>query len=423
MLVLIREFDERAGWNTGFHTCAHWLNWRTGLDMGAAREKVRVARALDDLPKISKAMRRGEISYSKVRALTRVATPENEEELLEFALTGTAAHVERLVRAWRRVDRYEAMEQGDRLLEHRFLSAYTDEDGMLVVRARLSPEVGAVFEKALEAATEVLYKRSLDGEGSSFSEVPIEQRRADALELLAESALEGGLDPGTAADRYQVVVHINDGVPDSAVLENNVRVSAETSDRLACDSSQVVMTHDSEGGVLDVGRKTRVIHPALRRALQHRDGSCRFPGCSQQRCDAHHVEHWAEGGKTELENLLLLCRYHHRALHEGGFRVELDADGISRFYAAAGWEIPEAPPAPRLEGDPAVELTRHNWVDGIAIDSSTGFPRWQGERLDLGYAIDGLRKNLATESGGDVSAEESPFETEGPPGRGFVLDP
>ena len=138
--MLIREFDERAGWNTGFHTCAHWLNWRTGLDMGAAREKVRVARALDDLPKISKAMRRGEISYSKVRALTRVATPENEEELLEFALTGTAAHVERLVRAWRRVDRYEAMEQGDRLLEHRFLSAYTDEDGMLVVRARLSPE-------------------------------------------------------------------------------------------------------------------------------------------------------------------------------------------------------------------------------------------------------------------------------------------
>jgi len=136
------------------------------------------------------------------------------------------------------------------------------------------------------------------------------------------------------------------------VLENNVRVSAETSDRLACDSSQVVMTHDSEGGLLDVGRKTRVIHPALRRALQHRDGSCRFPGCSQQRCDAHHVEHWAEEGKTELDNLLLLCRYHHRALHEEDFRVEIDA--------------------------------------------STGFPRWQGEKLDLGYAIDGLWRSSST---------------------------
>ena len=156
------------------------------------------------------------------------------------------------------------------------------------------------------------------------------------------------------------------------------------------------MTHDSEGGLLDVGRKTRVIHPALRRALQHRDGSCRFPGCRQQRCDAHHVEHWAEGGKTELDNLLLLCRYHHRRLHEGGFHVEIDADGISRFYAAAGWKIPEAPPAPRLAGDPAVELTRHNWADGIAIDSSTGFPRWQGEKLDLGYAIDGLWRSSST---------------------------
>jgi len=417
LLVLIREFDERAGWNTGFHTCAHWLNWRTGLDLGAAREKVRVAKALGDLPKISQAMRRGEVSYSKVRALSRVATPENEAELLEFALVGTAAHVERLVRAWRRVDRYEAMGQDDRQLEHRFLSAYTDEDGMLVVRARLSPEVGAVFEKALEAATEVLYKQSLDAEGPSFSEVPIEQRRADALELLAESALEGDLDPGTAGDRYQVVVHVSGGalekteqqklvapidpgveaaVFSGAVLENNVRVSAETSDRLACDRSQVVITHGSDGTVLDVGRKTRVIHPALRRALKHRDGSCRFPGCSQQRCDAHHVEHWAEGGKTELDNLLLLCRYHHRALHEGGFRVELDADGISRFYAAAGWEIPEAPPAPRLEGDPAVGLTRRNWVDGIEIDSSTGFPRWQGEKLDLGYAIDGLWRSSST---------------------------
>jgi len=238
LLVLIREFDARGGWNGGlgehgFRSCAHWLNWRTGLDLGAAREKFRVARALEDLPRISAAMQKGEISYSKVRALTRVATPENEEELLEFALTGTAAHVEKLVRAWRRVDRLEAMEDGDGQHEHRYLRAYTDEDGMVVVRARLAPEVGAIFLKALEAAAEELYQRSRECEGMDLSDIPPEQRRADALELLAESALEGGLDPGTAGDRYQVVVHVEGGV-----LEDGENVPAGTSWRLGCDSSR-----------------------------------------------------------------------------------------------------------------------------------------------------------------------------------------
>ena len=393
LLFLIREFDARGGWNSGlgehgFRSCAHWLNWRTGLALGAAREKVRVARALEDLPRISEAMQRGEISYSKVRAFTRVATPENEEELLEFALTGTAAHVEKLVRAWRRVDRLEAMEEGDRLHEHRYLRAYTDEDGMVVVRARLAPEVGAVFLKALEAATEELYQRSRECEGMDLSDVPAEQRRADALELLAESALEGGLDPGTAGDRYQVVVHVEGGV-----LENGQDVPAGTSWRLGCDSSGVVMTHALNGSVLNVGRKTRAVHPALRRALHHRDGGCRFPGCGLDRCDAHHIQHWANGGETQLENLLLLCRCHHRALHEGGFSVQLDADGTTRFYTSKGALIPEAPALPPLKGDPVAALTQRHRKDGLEIDASTGYPHWQGEKLDLSYAIDGLRMN------------------------------
>jgi len=417
LLVLIREFDARGGWDGGlgehgFRSCAHWLNWRTGLDLGAAREKVRVALARKDLPRISEAMQRGEISYSKVRALTRVATVETEDELLEFALTGTAAHVEKLVRAWRRVDRLEAMEEGDRLHEHRYLRAYTDEDGMVVVKARLAPEVGAVFLKALEAATEDLYQRSRESGESEVSEVPAEQRRADALELLAESALQGGLDPGTAGDRYQVVVHVEapareqHGQPSSrmpegaeiedlvsmgGVLENGIHVSAETSWRLGCDSSRVVMTHAPNRSVLNVGRKTRAVHPALRRAVHHRDGGCRFPGCGLDRCDAHHVEHWADGGKTQLENLLLLCRHHHRALHEGGFSVQLDANGTSRFYTPKGALIPEAPASPPLKGDPVAALTRRHRKDGLEIDSSTGLPHWQGEKLDLGYVIDGLR--------------------------------
>jgi len=162
LLVMIHQFDERGGWGQGFKSCAHWLNWRTGLAMGAAREKVRVARALADLPCLSAAMRRGALSYSKVRALSRVATPETEVRLLDFARSGTAAHVERLVRAWRRVDRIAAAEDDRRRHESRHLEVWVDEDGMLVVRGRLSPEVGAVVQRALEAASDRLYHEADD---------------------------------------------------------------------------------------------------------------------------------------------------------------------------------------------------------------------------------------------------------------------
>ena len=183
---MIREFDEKSGWNTGFRSCAHWLNWRTGLDLGAAREKVRVAKALGELPLLSEAMRCGELSYSKVRALTRVATPENEAELLEFARTGTAAHVEKLVRAWRRVDRQDEVQHENLRHASRYLQAYTDEDGMVVLKARLDPEVGAAVLKALEAAEQVLYDRERETKDERGDGVPLRQRRADALGLVAE---------------------------------------------------------------------------------------------------------------------------------------------------------------------------------------------------------------------------------------------
>ena len=152
LLVLIRQFDEKGGWGNGFRSCAHWLNWRIGVGLGAAREKVRVARALESLPLLSGAMARGELSYSKVRALTRVATPENEERLLEFANHGTASHVERLVRAWRRVDRTEELEREGARHESRSLTLWLDDDGSWELRGRLDPEVGAVLKRALEAA-------------------------------------------------------------------------------------------------------------------------------------------------------------------------------------------------------------------------------------------------------------------------------
>ena len=205
LLVMIRAFDQREGWS-GFKSCAHWLNWRTGLALGAAREKVRVARALGDLPLLSDAMRRGRISYSKVRALTRVATPANERRLLGFAECAPASYVERLARAWCRVDRQAEATDERRRHERRNLNTWVDDDGMVVIRGRLSPEVGAVVRRALEAAGDQL---RTDVSPEEAADTSFGQRQADALSLVAESALAAGLDRGTAGDRYQVVLHVD----------------------------------------------------------------------------------------------------------------------------------------------------------------------------------------------------------------------
>ena len=186
LLVLIRQFEASGGWNNGCLSVAHWLNWRTGLDLGAAREKVRVARALAHLPLVNVAMQRGRLSYSKVRALTRVATPDNERRLLDFARCGTAAHVERLVRAWRRVDRAAEAKDEQRRHERRELRTWVDDDGMVIIRGRMSPEAGALVVRALEAASERLRHDAVETDPHT-EEVTSGQRRADALGLIAES--------------------------------------------------------------------------------------------------------------------------------------------------------------------------------------------------------------------------------------------
>ena len=403
LLVLIRDFDARAGWNNGFQSCAHWLNWRTGIDLGAAREKVRVARALADLPLLSAAMQRGELAYAKVRAVTRVATPANEAQLLDVARCGTAAHVERLIRAWRRVDRTAAAQETERRHLHRELHTWVDDDGMLVIRGRLTPEVGAVVQRALEAAADRLLRESAATPPAEriAEEVTSEQRRADALGLVAESALAAELDRGTAGDRYQVVLHVEpetlradaDPVePGQAVLEDGPYVSWETSRRLACDAALVVMQHAADGTVLDVGRKTRTIPPAIRRALAARDVRCRFPGCTGRHCDAHHVRHWADGGATRLDNLVLLCGRHHRFVHEQGWTVVLNPDGATEFIRPDGSRLETAPIPRSSHGDtPLAPTDARLAAAGIAIGPHTTTPVWHGERLDVGWAIDVLR--------------------------------
>jgi hypothetical protein len=255
------------------------------------------------------------------------------------------------------------------------------------VEALYGPHRGQSVGAAPEAAAVVL----------AADDASMEQRRADAMGLVAESALAAGLDPGSRGDRYQVVVHVDaevlapGGEGGSSWLTDGTHVSAETSRRLACDSARVVMRHAADGRVLDVGRRTRAISPALRRALEHRDGGCRFPGCGRKLCDAHHVEPWADGGATSLANTALLCRRHHRAVHEEGFSMELASDGKARFYRPDGRPLPEAPALPVPAPEPVTALVARLESHGVAVDAHATLPDWWGGSVDYGWEIDWLR--------------------------------
>ncbi len=405
LLDLIRDFDARGGWNTGFTCCAAWLSWRVGLAPGAARERVRVARAVGTLPLLAQALARGELSYANV------ATPETEARLLGVGRGGTAAQVERIVRGWRRVDRQAEAKESARQHASRALHVYEDEDGTVVVRGRLAPEVGALLLQALAAARETLYQQRRREETATSptdasADTPTRaQQQADALALLAETALHHELDPGGPGERYQVVVHVDAPVladpdqPGQSVLEGGTRVSAETSRRLACDASRVVMRHDEDGRIVEIGARTRTIPPALRRALHHRDRGCRFPGCGRPVAVGHHIRHWAQGGPTTLSNLALLCRWHHRAVHEDGYQVDLAPDGTLRFRRPDGRLLPDVPPPVAVPADPVQALRARHDTQGLRLHARTACPLWLGERLDLGWAIDVLHP-LATRGAG-----------------------
>ena len=327
-LDLVAELDRRGSFAvSGCGSCAEWLAWRCGLMPRAAREHVRVARRLVELPLIREAFARGELSYAKVRALTRVVDGATEEELLELARHLTAAQLDRVVRALRRVSAKEACNWQE--LAH--LGWHWDDDGLLVVSARLTPEDGALFLRALEASRDALRQdrradrdMSATGDmGDGPAEPPPGQRRAplpprptsaEALVAMAHGAL-AATGERARAERYQVVVHVDSSTLShdrngTCQLDDGPPLAAETARRLACDAS-LVRVRELAGEPLSVGRRTRTIPRAMRRALAMRDGGCRFPGCERRRfLDAHHVRHWARGGETRLRNLVLLCGYH-----------------------------------------------------------------------------------------------------------------
>ena len=408
LLELIQKFDEEGGWHgTGINSCAHWLNWRCGMNIGVARERVRVARAIVGLPKILASFRLGKVSFSKVRAMTRVATLKNEDVLLNVALHGTASHVESQVRNYRRVKRTEALKQENVHHAKRRLTLYQDNDGFWIMRGRFTPEQGALISKALDAAEEQLFTEQKQVPDEVAAEIeqnlPQDQvvplsfmsRHADAMERVADNFLAGAKHESSGGDRYLVNIHTEvatlkaDGDGAESELEDKGHVSAETSRRMACDCS-IVHWHDNEQGeALNIGRKTRSIPPAIRRALKRRDGGCRFPGCSCTRfVDAHHIQHWADGGETKMDNLILLCRRHHRLLHEEGFSLIRGMDGGIDFTLPDGEIIPAGPDT-RFSGN-VDALTAQNEELGLNITSNTSVPKWYGEKMDHSLAVLGL---------------------------------
>ncbi|TFH75220.1 HNH endonuclease [Gammaproteobacteria bacterium LSUCC0112] len=413
-LTLLAALIERDSWaGNGIKSPAHWLNYHCGIDLGAAREKVRVAKSLSTLPAIDEAFRFGTISYSKVRAMTRSATQENEQLLLRVALHGTAQHVEQLVRKFRRAESLTDDRRDQSRHHARELTCFFDDDGMLVLRGRMTPEDGAVFMKAMDAMfTAQNPPVNQDNDTAILPEKTFPQKRVDALLALAEQAMctmEEGLQPLSSADKYQVVIHIEHGGEHGGkhgheqhcTIESGAHhlpLSPATARRLCCDASLVPVLEDASGNVLNIRRKTRAIPPSIRRALQIRDHGCRFPGCCESRyVDAHHVQHWCDGGETRLDNLVLLCRHHHRLLHQDGYEIVKHGNQQFEFLTPAGGAMPAAlvPQFATAAEDFATEtlaIEREHEGIGLVIDSRTAVTRWQGERMDYDLAVGAMMR-------------------------------
>jgi hypothetical protein len=313
------------------------------MGLSAAREKVRTAHALRNLPAVSAAFEEGRLSYSKVRALTRVAHMHDEDLLLAYALSTTAENVEERCRQIRNVAP-ESAHYARRTWQNRSLTMWRDEKrGLLRLTVEVPLEEGELIACALdfavaagEVTTGVDPHAVPESKGATWR-----AQQADALVAVMKSYLDGGQsgEGGSTADRYQVVLHA-----DAKALRGGTGCSdlpIDTVKRLLCDCSLVTVVEDENGNPLDVGRRQRTVSTPLRRALHARDRCCTFPGCHRKRyLDGHHMKHWVDGGETTAGNMTLLCDYHHRLFHEGGFSIVKEADGTLRFITADGRTIP-----------------------------------------------------------------------------------
>jgi hypothetical protein len=422
-LILLGDFDARRGWASWEMTsCAAWLSWKCQMSSGAAREHVRVARALRDLPVIRAEFGAGRLSYAKVRALTRIANPGTEAGLAEIAGPMTGNQLERFARAHRQVS---SVDDADARVRRR-LAWRVEDDGSLTGTFHLPPLQGAMLLKALRAAAgDLAHPHPSDPEQTPATQeagvsaetptgqslAPTSSSLADALLAIAEAFLAGKIAAADDPDLYQVIVHVGtDAITPRSPVADSAGVSAETSPAarraaddpadparchvedgpaisvttaqvIACSAAWSWMLHDSAGKLLDLGRRRRRPNATLRRAARERDKCrCRFPGCESRRIDLHHIQYWSNGGRTSLDNLVSLCKYHHMLVHDRGYLIAAARDGTFTFYRPDGTMIPPSPPLPAANG------TIEDWHEAD-ITPETIIPPWYGERLDLDHAI------------------------------------
>lgn len=404
-VALVAEYDQRGGW-AGWecHSCAHWLEWKCALSPGAARERVRVARTMRNLPAIYAEFARGRLSYSQVRALTRVATAENEVELIALATQMTASQLEDAVRSMRGVISNEAGLARER---QRSATYYYDETGCAVFKIRVNPEEGALVLTALEAivadlaneaeiaaASEVTAASQVPtaSQVAAASEVPTEthsierptraQLRADAFVRMAQASSRQSELPVWQRDQRHVVIHadvaaLTDGTG-NAFLQGGPSISAASLEKITCDATITAIYEMSPGEVVAMGRTTRQATERQRRALLVRDTHCQFPGCRNTRfLKVHHLWHWSKGGPTDLWNLVLVCSFHHDAIHERGLALARSPEGRIIARTAGGHLLSAVARLRGVASDPDRVVT-FNRARGIKIDDETVTPLWDG---------------------------------------------
>ena len=376
-LLLLAEFDVRDGWGgPGLRSCAHWLCWRVGMSLRTAQDQVRVAHALSRLPAITAAFAAGRISYSKVRALTRIATPATETDLLDLALAGTASHVERIVRLTRQA-------RADPAHPDRALHWDYDKDGYLRIRGRLPAELGAQLVAAIDnLATQSGPAQARSAERAdthSNPGEPLAARRADALAAL----LTDHFDP---SENTQVIVHLSlDDNPEddpqpahepAARIAGGPALPRASAERLACTGRVRALVTDRARNPLYLGRTRRLVSKTLLAALRFRDHNhCQFPGCTHTRwLQAHHIRPWLWGGRTDIDNLVLLCHRHHQLIHEHRYHIHKYGTRL-RFTQPNDQPIPTA--GPPTTGNILALASRNP-----AIPDDPLTPTWAGERLD-----------------------------------------
>jgi hypothetical protein len=305
LFSLIAEFDRREAYKIdGARSMADWLGYRLGVLDSTARDWCRSANALEGLPEAAASFEDGSLSWDKVRCLTEFATPDEDTS---WAQGASAAEV----RTYAQQRKCLAREACDRRFRRRYLKIVPDlDEGVVRFWGRLADTEGMAFKKAVDRLTEQMPVGKLD------------ERRADALAQLASSSLGADADP----DRATVVCHVDAAVLGSedgvAFIDGAMPVGAETVRRLLCDGRLQGLVHDAAGAPIGVGKVSRVVPHYLRRALLDRDGGCSWPGCSAAHwLHAHHIVHVAHGGRTDEDNLVMLCAFHHRCVHEGGWKI------------------------------------------------------------------------------------------------------